>query len=518
MSATHPNFTVVDRVLLEKKLQLYEYQICANDLRQFCKSYLSHHFPLDFCSFHDDLFDDLSRKTYNKRMVRIAPRGHGKTTIVCMAYALWCLAFCKKKSILLVGSNQTHADNKLQDIISEIENNEKLLKHFTHLKPKKDFKKQFVKYTDSHIHFMNDAQIYTKGMRSAVRGFKPRPDLIIIDDPEKDEDLEVPSTRDRNKKWFDRVIRFLGGAGKTMDIMIIDTLKHYDALIKYVFDKPGWDAKKYSAVIDDEKRQVLWSQVYCYDISDMTDFEKENWLKKGSPGFENIREPFYGMYYENESDLHPKIVGIADEQPESFTQEFLAQPARMDEMPLRSDLWKPFDYSQELFESMNAKIGALDLSMGKKSADFQAIAILGRKERDYYLLDGTLSRYDMASSDINKETLIGLCVEKIKQYKLKTFIVEDNNFQALFANELAKELHKLNIYCSIRKYTSKGDKIERIFNELGIIIQRGSFFVRRDYAKYYPTFMKQFEYFPKADHDDAPDVTHIALRGIQKIK
>jgi predicted phage terminase large subunit-like protein len=481
----------------------------------FINHFLKHHFTIPFCAFHDELITTLSDEDANKRIVRIAPRGHGKTTLCAMAYPLWCLAGQHRKHILIIGSNQQLADLKLNDLINELEINPLLLSTFLHLKPKKDNKNQYVKYTDSHIVFEDGSDIMAKGMGAAVRGIKPRRDLIIIDDPEKDSDLDSPTTRGKNKRYFDSVVRFLGGPNQSLDILAIDTLKHFDSLIQYIFEKPGWDAKKYSAVVDNEKKQVLWPEVYCYDVDCLDKDAKKNWNRRGQDEHK-ITEPFYGRYF-NKADK-VEIIGIAEGQSESFAQEFLSQPVQLSAMPLRSELWKGFIYTDEVVGKMEYRLGALDLSMGKNMGDYQAIAAVGELQKNYYLLDAALSKIDLVKSTKNEESLAGLCVSFIKRYRLSLFVIEDNGSQGLFINSIARLIDAENIPCRLRTITSKHDKIERISTVLGLIMQRGSFYIRQDWREVYPQFMRQFEHFPKGDHDDAPDVTNMAIMGIQKMR
>jgi len=314
------------------------------------------------------------------------------------------------------------------------------------------------------------------------------------------------------------VIRFMGKPGSVLDIIVIDTLKHFDSLIQYIYDKPGWDSRRYSAILDDATKAVLWDSVYCYDVLSMQPDEIVNWKSRGAPGYEKIRIPFYGRLDEY------GVIGLAEENPDSFGQEFLGVPIQYDQMPLRKDLWQYFDMSPALALGQKVRVGALDLAMGKKSGDFQAIAVVGSTGNDYYLIDASLTKYALVNSKTGEgeQALARLCMLYIMTYNLQAFIIEDNGAQGLFINALVKQIRDEEkktgqiAHCRIMPRTSKGDKDERIKGTLGLIMQRGSFFVRRDYGKCYPDFMRQFEYYPKGGHDDAPDVTNMAITAIGK--
>ena len=182
---------------------------CEHDLRAFAETYLGHLFTEDLCTFHTELFSDLSKPVTNKRMARIAPRGHGKTTIVITTFALWNLCYRKKSFILLFGSMQGLANQNVEKVMNELETNDLIREDFKHLEPAKDFKNQWVSYTDSQVIFESGQIIAAKGLGGAVRGTNvhgKRPDLVIIDDPERDQDVQSANKRDKLKRYVESVI------------------------------------------------------------------------------------------------------------------------------------------------------------------------------------------------------------------------------------------------------------------------------------------------------------------------
>ena len=424
--------------------------------------------------------------------------------------------------MIIFGANQSLAEDKVRDIINEIENNQWLTQTFPHLKPAKDLKKQWVSYTDKKIVFGNGAVLMAKAIGTASRGLKSekrRPDLVILDDMQKDSDVESPTKREKDKKWFDTVIKYLGGIGQSYDIVAIDTLKHYDALIYNIYNKQGWERYKWSAVISEREGKVLWDSVYVYHVDDLTDNEKENWAKRVEMG---TKTPLYGKWYAKAEDSEPTIVGLGEggnEEVTSFNQEFLSIVASDDEMPLRKSLWQFFDYSESTIDQVPIRIGALDLAMGRsKTGDYQAIAVVGNLGSDYFLLDASLTRFDLVKDQDIEKSLAGLCVLFIKNYRLKYFVVEDNGTQGLFLNTLRKLDKQEDVSCKIVGRQSKTNKEERIKGNLGLIMQRGSFYIRRDFQNCYGDFMRQFDHFPKGAHDDAPDVSNMAIMAIQSGK
>ncbi len=65
----------------------------AQSTQQFAGAYLPSHFYLPFSRMHEEIFS-LLKKITEKRNLRVAiaaPRGHAKSTIISLAYPLWCV-------------------------------------------------------------------------------------------------------------------------------------------------------------------------------------------------------------------------------------------------------------------------------------------------------------------------------------------------------------------------------------------------------------------------------------------
>ncbi|GAG47332.1 unnamed protein product, partial [marine sediment metagenome] len=65
----------------------------AQSPRQFAEAYLPSHFYLPFSRMHEEIFSQLKKITEgrNARVAIAAPRGYAKSTIISLAYPLWCV-------------------------------------------------------------------------------------------------------------------------------------------------------------------------------------------------------------------------------------------------------------------------------------------------------------------------------------------------------------------------------------------------------------------------------------------
>ena len=99
------------------------------------------------------------------------------------------------------------------------------------------------------------------GSGKKVRGRRHRnwrPDLIVLDDIENDENVNTPEQRRKLKNWFDKAV---SKAGDTYtDIMYIGTILHYDSLLNNVLQNPRYKTKKYRAVISEAANTKLWDE------------------------------------------------------------------------------------------------------------------------------------------------------------------------------------------------------------------------------------------------------------------
>lgn len=503
-------------------------QYSETSLEYFTRIYLDHHFSIDQSSLQTTLFHQLTLATANRRLILKAPRGSGKSTVIGLAFALWCLSHRKKRFIIYIHENDEKAKDAIGKIRSEIENNELLRNDFAkELTPGVGkVIKRLESYSNSMIQFENGSIVLGIGKGSALRGLNKRgtrPDCIIYDDPQGKHESESQALRDKDKATFDTEIRYLGGPQASLDIILIGTMIHFDCLIEYVSQKPGWEKIEVSAVESAEQKKTFWDAVYCYDTSQLQQWEIDNWGMRGQDkpvvlesgeivNCKSIRQPFYGTIYK---EGKPWIVGLHDENPESFNQEMLHLPIQLEGMPLRRELWRYYPFTVELIRKLPLRLGALDPSMGK--GDYQAISVVGKDAKNYYLLDGSLTRFDLSRGSQNENSLIERVILMIQAYDLKTFMVEDNGAQGLFINSLNSELSRRGIFCALRPHRSTGKKEERITGILGLITQRGSMYIREDWEQVYPVFMRQWEQFPKGSHDDAPDATTMALIGLQKM-
>ena len=117
-------------------------------------------------------------------------------------------------------------------IKTELEENAALKEDFGELEGKV--------WKSSVILLANGVKIEAIGSGKKIRGRRHkqwRPDLIVCDDLENDENVNTPEQRKKLRDWFYKAV---SKAGDTYtDIVYIGTLLHFDALLANVAKNPS---------------------------------------------------------------------------------------------------------------------------------------------------------------------------------------------------------------------------------------------------------------------------------------
>ncbi len=91
----------------------------------FAKTYLPAHFRLEPSPMHTELLAALQQASRQRgaRLAIAAPRGHAKSTLVSLAYVLWCICYGREPFILLISHTQLQAVDALEQVKNELQSN-----------------------------------------------------------------------------------------------------------------------------------------------------------------------------------------------------------------------------------------------------------------------------------------------------------------------------------------------------------------------------------------------------------
>lgn len=469
-------------------------------IREFCSTYLAHHFGAAYGEHHDDLFDSIDRKSPSngKRIVRVEPREHGKTTVISLALPLYCLAYKLKNFILLIGEGGSVAASNLATLTTELEENELLLEDFPHLAPKRDGKNQLEKWTDMQIVVASGATVWAKGMGARMRGLKrgaSRPDLAIVDDPESPETSASFVTRVRHRKWFGGT--FLGLGTKGWDVYVISNLPHHDCLVSHLLRSSEWDGKLYRALNipkrEDERYPIgntkedgsaLWPEVW--PLERLQRYQKDPTV--GALGFarEMMGDP---------RDEKDKPYNTAE-----FTKFEWMGPASLK------------DYSDfAIFLDPTGGHKPNEIVKGRK--DWACIVFGGRHKQGY--IDIIDVRMTKKLPDQQYELTLDVYQTWMTQGCPRiTITTEENIAKNLIGPELQRRATARSLYPAVIPQHQTHNKVQRILG-LQPLVAAGVVRWRRDLFVTQLDYFGQFDDFP-GDHDDGPDATEALVRRLEK--
>jgi predicted phage terminase large subunit-like protein len=485
----------------------------AIDLEYFGKAYFPHYFSRETPDFHRELdrvwMEGVLKNKYPlsleeaKIISRLpgckrgtaAPRGHAKSTNMTFKDTIHTIVYRYKHYPILLSDSSDQAESFLDNIRVEFEENEAIIEDFGDLRGKV--------WSTGVIITSTDIKVEAIGSGKKIRGRKHRnwrPDLIVLDDIENDDNVRTPEQRKKLENWFYKAVSKAGD--DYTDIIYIGTLLHYDSLLAKVLKNPGYKCVKYKAVLSFAINKKLWDQWEAIYI----DLTNENHEQDALEFFnQNRAEMLKGtkVLWEAKLPYYDLMVMKVTEGDASFNSEEQNEPINPEDC-LFNDEW--FDYFNEFAMNFNDKIfkffGFVDPSLGKnKKSDFSAIITIAKDivSGYMYVIDADIERRhpDKIITDVLAKEI---WLRKTYKRGYTKFGAETNQFQWFLKEELAKASAKEGLYLPIQEVPQTTDKTLRV--------QTLQPDIKNKYIKFNPKhklLLEQLRYFPMADHDDGPD-------------
>ncbi|SFH21478.1 phage uncharacterized protein (putative large terminase), C-terminal domain-containing protein [Desulfotomaculum arcticum] len=500
----------------------------AIDLEYFGKAYFPHYFSRQTPDFHrelDAIWQDgvlknqsAILKNIGKKISKLpgckraiaAPRGHAKSTNVTFKDTTHAVLYEYKHYIVIISDSSEQAEGFLESIREELEENEAIREDFGDLVGKV--------WRNNVLLTSADIKVEAIGSGKKIRGRKHRnwrPDLIVLDDIENDENVNTPEQRKKLNNWYFKAVSKAGDS--YTDFIYIGTLLHYDSLLAKILNNPGYRTVKYKAVLSFAQRQDLWDQWEEIYI----DLSNENHEEDARSFFMSNRDKMLQgtkVLWEDKNSYYKLMVDKVTEGEASFNSEYQNEPINQDDCLFQEE-W--FEYYNEAAIDFREKryrfFGFVDPSLGgkgkKKKSDFSCIITLARDIQTGYL-------YDL-DADIERrhpDQIIEDILEKERWLKLTygrgytLFGCETNQFQWYLKEVLARRSAEEGIYLPIEEINQTGDKYGRIQTLQPDIKNRYIKFNAR-----HKRLLEQLKFFPMASNDDGPDALE-ACRTLARTK
>lgn len=492
----------------------------AIDLEYFGRAYFPHYFFRPSPGFHREL-DDIwhkgvlkeinpyftrDAKLINKRdgvkRALAAPRGHAKSTNLTFKDDLHAVLYAYKNYILILSDTYDQAASFVTAIRGELEENAAIIEDFGNLTGK--ISREDVLVTSTGI------KIQAKGAGQKVRGLKHknwRPDLIMLDDIENDENVRTPEQRKKLENWFYKAVSKTGDT--YTDIIYIGTLLHYGSLLAKVMRNPSYKSKKYRAVLKFSHSSVWqeWEKIFTDLSNDEREMEADKFFETHR---DEMLEDTQVLWAEKNSYYDLMKVKVSEGEA-AFNSEMQNDPINPDDCLFNEEWFEYYNpYELDFSKSKYRFFGFVDPSLGKsKNSDYSAIITLA-KDMDsgymYVVYADIMRRHPDAIIDDILNTAKYIKQKFKKDYD--KFGAETNQFQWFLKEELAKKSARKGIYLPIEEVRQTSDKLLRIQSLQPDIKNK---YIQ--FNKSHKLLLEQLKYFPMGAHDDGPDALE-ACRSI----
>ena len=401
-----------------------------------------------------------------------APRGHAKSTALTLAYTMASICFRYKRYVVIVANTEDIANDFLSGIRDQFRHNKSLREDFGISKLSIDGS------TNAVVDFVDGSQarIRTRGAGQKVRGMlwqNTRPDLIIIDDLEDDEQVDSQERRQKLKNWLMKAL-FPSVSKERGDVRIVGTILHLDSALKALIDSPSWYSKLYKAHESfDDFSNLLWPSMWS-----------EEKLK----------------------EKRQEYIDLGD--PEGYSQEYLNDP---------SDIQNPF-FRDEDFIPMNENdhvrpktyyVG-VDFALSDKTySDFTVIVVGG------YDSNGILHIVDecrLRTNDVND--IVNELFYVLNKWNPQTMIFEGGVIANAVSPAFRTEMRRRNKYVHVETYPPIQDKMLRA-SSIQQRMRTGA--VRYDTdSGWFEDHMMELKKFPRGKKKDRVDAMAWLGRAIDE--
>lgn len=447
----------------------------------WAREYLPDYFTDDPAGFHAELMGDL--EAAEKRLIaRVAPRGHAKSTCASFAYPLWCICEQRRRNIVIITQEASLAKQFVRDIRNELETNELIRARYGDLtvppagdddaKPRARKKTTRTKWSEQLFLTATGIAVQAKGTGASFRGAKvgpQRPDLIICDDIEKDEIVQSADGRRKLEHWLRRVV--MPALAPEGQLLVLGSIIHFDCLLANLADRrrfARWDYRVYRALEARPRedgafeRAALWPARWPVERLD------------------EERERVGTLAFEQEYQANPMDDAVRVFQPE-WLRRF--DPKTLPKRGLIS-------------------LMAVDPATGSSGGDYFALWV-----GQYDVEAGVVYTRVLQLERIGIVQQVRRIVAAFKKWKPMKIGIEVVSYQIALKEVLEDVSRAEGLFMPVIGLQTTTNKRVRI-EGLAPFVENG---VMRFPEELDGEAEAQFLQFPKAKHDDAPDVCAMGL-------
>lgn len=213
---------------------------------------------LETPQFHKEMLAIAADKSIS-RAAFVAPRGHAKSTTINFTFALWSACYKQHRFCVIISDTYTQAEEFVNALKDEFETNIRLRWLYGDLVGDD--------WRDGEFVLTTGIKFIAKGSGQKIRGIRhrdTRPDLMLFDDIENDENVQSAEQRAKLYKWFTKAA--LPALSRDGRAILVGTILHFDSLVNKVAQKKdvfiSWITRVYYAITKDShgRPRALWPE------------------------------------------------------------------------------------------------------------------------------------------------------------------------------------------------------------------------------------------------------------------
>lgn len=533
---------LTDNKIIENSKNLFgfhglAYQLGQISLEFFCLYFLQDiYLPKEdnaaapMADVHRELWSDIQESIIGdgpEQLGRVLPRGTGKSAFGTLGPTCWVVAYKHKTYVLICSDIGSTAEKFIKDIKDNMIENSYIEQAFGKILDDKN--RDFI-CNATQLEFTNKTFVEAISSTSPMRGRKyknVRPDLIILDDYQSEDDCRTEEAREKKWKKYSDDVKFakqrpIKRDGKVIKkgtvLMAWGTQQHKECFYSRLIKAPTWTFKKEKGVLVESVDEYFNSGLWLEFKNTLNNFKNENRLydakefyyeHQNEMQFKTLWSEFWDClelaldYFENPNSFKQEVQGDVDSIGEKWFKRVNTEPRNIIE-------------SHEFIKTM---IIVDPASSGGKKNDYSAFLVGSEgTNKCKYARKAELAKIN-ARNEFDK--YIDHIIELLLEYTDATHVsIEKNTFNGADANQLEKKIkeHDILKYRNITiinemQRRNKDDKISTIVP----YVNNGTFIFAEEDSEFIEQFM-DFAGQRYTVHDDAADVSSEFWLKVDEIK
>ena len=499
------------------------FELGKKNLEFFCMYFLQNVFigedKAAISHTHKEIWGELQNlilgKEISNKKVYICPRGFGKTTFISQASAIWSACYKYKRYIVLCSAIGDTANEFLNNIKLALDKNERIEQAFGKLYDPKHFT-----CNSEIIDLSNMTRIKSISANSVFRGKNfgnIRPELVILDDYQKDD--EVATHEQREKKWQ----RFNNDVMKSIQrntsvVIGCGTIQHKECFYSRLVNDPGWEHRVEKGVLLNDVDEFFNTGIWEEFKKILTSKESDSLVQATDFYYDNEKKMKYPLLW---SDFWNCLDYAIDyySNPISFKQEIQNDVNSIGEKAFKTIVTQSDkEINNHSFEKTILVVDPAGTRTKTTNKDYFAFAVCSTDSNDIkYIRKGEIYKFTKGRE---YEDYIQHTLDLLKKYDDITHLgVEKNTYggaDVIRLEELiSKDIILKNRNIQILNYPQNKNKDDKISTIVGKVNLGQVIFNEEDDEAIQQ--MMDFAGCKYSLHDDFPDVVAEAVNRIDDI-